>query len=422
MPNRDDLVRQDWVRQDRARQAAERAARESYGRLVALLARRTSDVAAAEDALGDAFAAALATWPVSGVPQSPDAWLMAVAQRRHLDSVRRAKTAAAAGPDVSLLAGTLAAATADGPAIQDERLGLMFACAHPAIEDSVRAPLILQAVLGFNAAEIASAFLVAPGAMGQRLVRAKAKIKGAGIAFRVPDRDELADRLDAVLDAIYAAYAVGWSDATGSDTRDLAREAIWLGRIIVSLLPNEPEAAGLLALMLHAEARRAARRDAQGGFVPLAAQDTTRWDTALIDEAEALLRQAATKHLIGGFQLEAAAQSVHAARRTTGMTDWEALVGIYDGLLALTGSPVVKINRAVALGAWRGADAGLTALGDASVDKRLDDYQPYWATRAELLAKTGDADAARAAYGRAIGLATDPAVRAFLLQQRDALA
>ena len=403
-----------------AERAAERAARESYGRLVALLARRTSDVAAAEDVLGDAFGEALATWPTSGVPRSPEAWLMAVAKRKHLDLLRRAQTAAMAERDVALVFALDERETTAAPAIPDERLGLMFACAHPAIDETIRAPLILQTVLGFTAAEIASAFLVAPGAMGQRLVRAKAKIKSAGIGFQVPERDDLTERLDAVLDAIYAAYAVGWSDATGRDTRDLAGEAIWLGRIVVALLPEQPEAAGLLALMLHADARHDARRDADGGFVPLSEQDATRWNLASIDEAEALLRQAAAMNVVGRFQLEAAAQSVHAARRVTGQTDWEALVRLYDALHRLTGSPVVTVNRAAAVGAWQGAAAGLAALGEAEVDTRISDYQPYWATRADLLAKAGDRDAAIAAYSRAIGLATDPAVRAFLLRRREA--
>lgn len=392
---------------------------ESYGRLVALLARRTHDVAAAEDALGDAMMAALASWPKTGVPQSPDAWLMAVAQRKHLDAIRRTQTAAAASPDLQIMAEAVASAADADRALPDGRLGLMFACAHPAIDPSARAPLILQTILGFNADEIASAFLTTPGAMSQRLVRAKTKIKVARISFRLPDRDDLADRLNSVLDAIYAAFSLGWSDATGADTRDLAHEAIWLGRIVVSLLPDEPEAMGLLALMLHADARRGARRDARGAYVPLTRQDPAHWNVGEILEAETLLQRAASKAVLGRFQLEAAAQSVHAARRLTGATDWQALVSIYDALLGLTGSPVVIINRAIALGELAGADAGLAALAEIATDARLTDYQPYWATRADLLARTGNVQAATEDYNHAIGLTTDPAVRAYLLRQME---
>jgi len=285
----------------------------------------------------------------------------------------------------------------------------------------VRAPLILQTVLGFDAETIGSAFLVAPATMGQRLVRAKRKIRDAGIPFRVPERGELAERLDAVLDAIYAAFAEGWSDPAGSVARrrDLADEAIFLGRLVVSLLPDAAEALGLLALMLHAEARRGARRDAEGGYVPLAEQDPALWDGELIDEAETALRAASRLGTIGRFQLEAALQSAHAARRRTGVIDWPAIVALYDALLAMTLSPVVAINRAVALAEVQGAAVGLAALDALADDRRLDDYQPYWAARASLLAMTQDLAAARNAYARAIGLEADPAVRRFL-QERSA--
>ena len=303
--------------------------------------------------------------------------------------------------------------------IPDERLALMFACAHPAIDPAVRAPLMLQVVLGFDAATIASAFLVAPAAMGQRLVRAKAKIRHAGIPFRVPDGGELAERLAAVLDAIYAAYAEGWSDPAGTDTRrrNLAEEGIWLGRLLVSLLPAEPEALGLLALMLHTDARRTARRDARGDYVPLAEQDPAAWNGALIEEAETALFRAAAMQRPGRFQLEAAVQSAHAARRLNGRTDWPAIVSLYDALAAITGSPVVAINRAIALAEGSGAAAGLAALDAVAADARLADFQPYWAARAGLLAATGDANGAEHAYRNAIGLEQDPAVRHFLLRR-----
>ena len=311
----------------------------------------------------------------------------------------------------------------DASDIPDQRLALMFACAHPAIDPAIRAPLILQTVLGFDAATIASAFLVAPATMGQRLARAKSKIRGAGIPFRVPERAELPERLEAVLAAIYAAFAEGWTDPAGTEARrrNLAEEGIWLGRLVVSLMPDEPEALGLLALMLFAEARRAARRDANGDYVALAEQNTSEWDAALIDEAETLLRRASTMNTLGRYQLEAAVQSAHAVRRLTGAADWAAIEKLYDALLALTGSPVVAINRAVAAAETHGPIAGLAQLDALADDARLADYQPYWAARAGLLARTGDTVAAASAYERAIGLESDPAVRRFLQARRAGL-
>jgi RNA polymerase sigma-70 factor (ECF subfamily) len=404
------------------RAAAEAAARQNYGKLVAWLAARTRDVAAAEDALADAFAAALERWPKSGVPEKPEAWLLAVARRRRVDAVRRRLTREAAREHLQLIAEEMEARMTEED-LPDERLRLMFACAHPAIEPGVRAPLILQTILGFDAATIASAFLVSPATMSQRLVRAKARIRETGIPFRVPERAELGERLDAVLEAIYAAFAEGWSDPAGTETRrrNLATEGIWLGRLVATLMPDEPEALGLLALMLFAEARRTARRSADGDFVPLTEQDCDLWDRALIDEAEALLSHAAASGVVGRYQLEAAVQSAHAARRLTGHTDWPAIRALYDALFSIVGSPVVAINRAVALAETEGAMAGLAALYVLGDDKRLDEYQPYWAARAGLLARLGQVPQASEAYDRAIGLERDPAVRRFLQGKRAAL-
>jgi RNA polymerase sigma-70 factor (ECF subfamily) len=260
--------------------------------------------------------------------------------------------------------------------------------------------------------------------MGQRLVRAKTKIRAAGIPFRVPECEELAPRLDAVLDAIYAVFAEGWSDPAGADPRrrDLSGEAIWLGRLIAGLLPDQAEALGLLALMLHAEARRNARRDAADAYVPLAEQALQLWDHAMIEEADALLMRARALGVIGRYQLEAAVQSAHAARRHLGHSDWPAIVMLYDGLLALTASPVVAVNRAIALAELQGAAAGLAALDAIAADKRIAEYQPYWAARASLLARLGDREGADNAYGLALGLEADPTLRTFLEKKRAALA
>jgi RNA polymerase sigma-70 factor (ECF subfamily) len=401
----------------RAAEVAETVARRSYGKLVAFLAARRGDVAAAEDALADAFAAALTDWPASGIPRNPEAWLMAVARRRLIDAARRRRTRGDAVDHLRLLAEELGEAM-DGTAIPDNRLALMFACAHPAIDPAIRAPLILQTILGFDAVAIASAFLVSPATMGQRLVRAKHKIGHAGIPLRVPERGDMPERLDAVLTAIYAAFAGGWQDAA---RRNLAEEALWLGRLVVLLLPEEPEALGLLALMLHAEARCAARRDAAGAYVPLDRQDTALWDMHMVEEAETLLLRASAAGVIGRYQLEAAVQSAHAARRLTGQSDWAAIERLYDALSAITDSPVVANNRAIAIAETRGAAEGLARLEELAMDRRLADYQPYWAARAELLARTGQTDAANLAYQRAIGLESDPAVREYLQRRSQEL-
>lgn len=409
------------MRQGDAAATAEAVARRSYGKLVAFLAARTRDVAAAEDALAEAFASALAHWPVTGVPGNPEAWLMAAARRKAIDAHRAARRRQDAAPHLALIAEELA--TQGFTEIPDERLKLLFACAHPAIDESVRAPLMLQTALGFDAAAIASAFLVSPAAMGQRLVRAKTRIRESGIAFRVPERAEWPDRLPPVLDAIYAVFAEGWADPMGADAaeRALASEAIWLGRLVTLLLPGAPEALGLLALMLHAEARRAARRDAGGAFVPLSEQDTALWDGAMMTEAEQLLRRAAAMGEIGRFQLEAAVQSAHAMRCRGGGADWRAIVTLYDALWDMTGSPVIAINRAVAIAETEGAEAGLAALA-AVAEKSVSQYQPYWSARAHLLARAGAADEARKAYDRAIGLEIDPAMRRFLQAKKARLA
>ena len=401
---------------------ADAVARESYGKLVAFLAVRTRDVAAAEDALSEAFAAALKDWPVKGCPENPEAWLLTVARRKSIDTMRGQRRHELASDELESAAEILQSAPLEAE-IPDERLAMMFACAHPAIDAGIRAPLILQAVLGLDAARIASAFLMSPAAMGKRLVRAKFKIRQSAIPFRVPERTELPARLDAILDAIYAAFTEGWTDPGGVDAarRDLTQEAIFLARLVAGLLPKQAEALGLLALLLYADARRRARRSADGEFVPLAEQDTALWDGQQIGEAEALLRRASALRSIGRFQLEAAVQSAHLDRRRTGRANWVDVVELYDGLFALAGSPVVAINRALAIAEVFGAQAGLDAMPEAGGDVRLAEYQPYWAARAELLSRSGAIAEARKAYEIAIGLERDAAVSRFLERRLAAL-
>ena len=395
---------------DLARRTADAVARNSYGKLVAFLAARTRDVAAAEDALSEAFAAALSDWPRKGCPTNPEAWLLTVARRRSIDMARGRLRGEAAVEQLQLIS-----ASADDSEIPDQRLALMFVCAHPAIEEGIRAPLILQVVLGLDAKVVASAFLTSPAAMSKRLVRAKDKIRNAGIPFRVPERSELAGRLDTVLAAIYACFTEGWTDFT---RQDLTEEALFLARLATELLPDEPEALGLLALMLHSEARRPARRGAGGEYVPLAEQEPALWDAHKIAEAEGLLQRASGLGAIGRYQLEAALQSAHVDRCRTGRANWAEVVQLYDALLALLGSPVIAINRALAVAEAQGAGAGLAAMEAVAADDRVAEYQPYWAARAQLLAKSGAREEARRAYEMAIGLERDPAVRSFLQRRQ----
>lgn len=403
-----------------ARSIAEATARKSYSKLVAYLAVQTRDVAAAEDALSDAFAKALSDWPKNGCPAHPEAWLLTVARRRAIDVARRQRRGAEINIQLQALAEQDSTQELEIP---DRRLGLMFACTHPAIDRGIRAPLMLQVILGLNAATIASAFLVAPATMGQRLVRAKNKLHQAGVPFRVPGRKELPERLDTVLDAIYATYSEGWSDPVGTDLarRDLADEAVFLGTLLSELMPEEPEALGLLALMFHAEARRQARRTEKGEYVPLANQDPERWDKDLIEQAENILRQAGTIGKIGRFQLEAALQSAHVHRKITGTANWPAVLELYNALYELTHSPVVAVNRALAVAEVKGPLNALAILDELFESHRITEYQPYWAMRAELLTRIGDAEQASRAYEIAIGLERDPSVRDFLRKRQSAV-
>ena len=404
--------------EEKVHRTVERVARESYGRLVAYLSVHTHDLAAAEDALSDALLAALTAWPRSGVPQNPEAWLLTTARNSLIDSVRHQRVVEANEPTVQLLKEN-SMETAFSTEFPDERLKLLFVCAHPAIDPSMHTPLMLQTVLGLDAARIAGAFLISPKTMGQRLVRAKTKIRDAGIQFEVPEERNLPQRLDAVLDAIYAAFGIGWDDMAGIDqlVRDLAEEAIWLARVLLQLMPNEPEACGLLALMLHCEARRAARRGSDGRYVPLSEQDPRLWSFNLIEEAERYLAEASRYGRQGRYQLEAAIQSVHAERGRSGRIEWTAIVGFYEKLNRISPTLGRRAGYAAALAEVNGPEKGLAAL-DAIDQDAVSAYQPYWAVRAHLLQLLGRDPEAQSAYDRAIGLAEDPAVREFLIQKR----
>jgi predicted RNA polymerase sigma factor len=396
----------------------ERVARESYGRLVAYLSVRTHDLAGAEDALSEALVKALTKWPRDGVPQNPEAWLLTTARHSVIDFFRHQQVVSASEPDLLLLARSSTEATMETN-YPDERLKLLFVCAHPAINPAMHTPLMLQSVLGLDAIRIGGAFLVSPATMGQRLVRAKTKIRDGGIRFEVPEKGELPERLDAVLEAIYAAFGIGWDYMAGADERGrgLADEAIWLARVLLQLMPCEAEVRGLLALMLHCEARREARRDRDGHYVPLSEQDPKHWSLRLIEEAEGHLAEAFRYRRPGRFQLEAAIQSVHADRIRTGRIEWAAIVGLYEQLIRISSTIGRRTAHAAALAEANGPAQGLTVL-DAIDSDSVSTYQPYWAVRAHLLQRLGKGPEAQQAYDRAIGLAEDPAIREFLLNKR----
>jgi predicted RNA polymerase sigma factor len=401
-----------------AERAIERVARESYGRLVAYLCVNTRDLAAAEDALSEALMKGLTAWPRDGVPQNPEGWLLKAARNTVIDAARHQSVVRASEPTLLLLKDETME-TSLSTEFPDERLKLLFVCAHPAIDPNMHTPLMLQAVLGLDAVRIAGAFLISPKTMGQRLVRAKVKIRDGGIPFAIPDQRDLAERLDAVLEAIYAAFGIGWDDTAGTDQRrrELAEEAIWLARMLLELMPGNAEVAGLLALMLYCESRRAARRDRDGRFVPLSEQDPRQWSESFIEEAERHLREASKDASLGRFRLEAAIQSVHAERARSGRIEWEAILHFYRELIRIRPTLGAQTGYAAALAESEGPECGLAIL-DGVEQKAAAVYQPYWAVRAHLLQRVGRNSEALEAYDRAIGLAEDLAVREFLLARR----
>ncbi len=405
--------------EQQTKQLIDSVVRHSYGRLLAMLSARTSDIASAEDALANALEIAVSTWMKQGVPDKPEAWLFTVARRQLIDHARKVQVQQTHQVEFSHLIEE-AAQDIDPLAIPDHRLALMFACTHPAIEHSIRAPLMLQTLLGFDAAKIASAFLVAPSNMAQRLVRAKNKIRVAGIRLVIPDQSAISEGLDSVLDAIYSIYNNAWSQTVDGDIHraNLADEALWLTQLLTQLAPQEPEVFGLLALMLYTESRRAARYNAQGDYIPLQEQDHQLWDYPTIDQAEYYLRHASCMKKRGRFQLEAAIQSAHSVRRFQAKADWRAINQLYTQLYQITASPVVAINHAVALAEIASPQIALAQLDqliqDENLKTRLEQYQAYWAANAHLQSACGNVSAAIHAYQRAIGLCTEPAARRFL--------
>jgi predicted RNA polymerase sigma factor len=402
--------------------------RQSYGRLLALLAGPGRDIAAAEDALADAVERALTRWPLDGVPDNPEAWLLVVARNRLRDRWKSAASRTSVpfdetgwgsdqfGADHGDLEGL------DDSGIPDRRLELMLVCAHPAIAASIRTPLMLQVVLGVDAAAIAAAFAVEPTTMAQRLVRAKKRIRAAGIPFEMPEREQLAERLPAVLEAVYGAYAIDWQLLPqGSAVESLSAESVHLALVLADLLPDEPEVLGLAALVCLSEARRPARRAEDGCIVALEEQDTDRWDRTMIDRGESLLTRAHAHRRPGRFQYEAAIQSAHCSRATRGPVDTETLRTLHRALVRTAPSLGAEVALAALDGEIDGPAAGLRSL-DAVTDPAVERFQPALAVRAHLLAQAGRADEAARSYRRAIEATSDPGVVEYLERRLRAVA